>query len=145
MTLPNIAALIVEDDPDLANLLAGELGAHPAFSPIEVTTDGEAALTLFAKGFVPGLVLLDLDLPKVHGKEILRRLHEDPRFALTAVVVTGSEGVRDEGEKALLGEIWYPKPFGLEELNAVIRMAIASCEAERTRVALRRPAELAAP
>jgi len=120
----HISALVVEDDPDLATLLAGELAAEAAFNPIEVVGDGAQAMALLASGFVPGLVLLDLELPKVHGREVLSRLRADPIFSRTAVVVTGSEGAREPGEPSLPGEVFFPKPFKLDELREVIRAAV---------------------
>jgi len=114
----------------MAVLLAGELTSDPAFNPIRVTSDGEQALALLESGFVPGLVLLDLELPKVNGRQVLNRLREDPRFADTAIVVTGSEGVPDARGRGRLGEIWYPKPFKVDGLRSAIRAAIGPRHAE---------------
>ncbi len=123
-----LVALVVEDDPDLATLLEAHLALDPAYERIEMAGDGSRALTLLDSGFVPQLVLLDLELPKVHGRDVLRRLREDPRFALTVVVITGSEGRPDPSEASLPGEAWLPKPFGPEDLSVAIQMAIGRLE-----------------
>jgi CheY-like chemotaxis protein len=128
MSRHRIAALVVEDDPDLATLLEGQLALDPAYERIELAGDGSRALALLDSGFVPQVVLLDLELPKVHGRDVLRRLREDPRFARTVVVITGSEGRPDPSEASLLGEVWLPKPFGPEDLSFAIQKAVARLE-----------------
>ncbi len=131
------AALVVEDDLDLAALLIDQLAEGGSYEPIDLAGDGSQALALLDSGFAPAIVLLDLELPKVHGRDVLRRLREDPRFARTVVVVTGSDGRPGPGEASLPGEVWLPKPFGQEDLSLAIQMAVARLEPDvaRTRAA----------
>ena len=68
--------LVVEDDPDLCNLICTVLE-----DSLEVETvraeDGELALELI-RSLRPDLVLLDIGLPKVNGLEVARTIKHDP-------------------------------------------------------------------
>lgn len=99
------AILLVEDNPDDEALTLRALHKHNIGNEIVVAHDGAEALDyLFGTGrylgrdanLVPELVLLDLNLRKVSGLEVLRRLRRDPRTARLAVVVlTSSNDERD--------------------------------------------------
>jgi two-component system chemotaxis response regulator CheY len=93
--------------------------------PSTVAQDGGEALSVLARE-VPQLVLLDLELPLVHGLEVLRYLRREPRFQRTVVVVTGTRGDSGCDRTGFLpGEIWMPKPFGPDDLDLAIRIARA--------------------
>jgi two-component system, response regulator len=89
--------LLVEDNPDDEMLTLRALKKNHILNAITVAHDGAEALELiFASasggGPLPGLILLDLKLPKVDGLEVLRRLRADERTRIIPVVVlTGSK------------------------------------------------------
>ena len=72
--------LLVEDNPDDIALMLHALSDNQIANPVVVVEDGEQALqTLFgaagqAERGVPALILLDLNLPKRNGLEVLREL-----------------------------------------------------------------------
>lgn len=113
MTHPDRAILLVEDNPNDAELTLRALTKSKIANPIVVAEDGEEALDfLFARGKyaersaepLPQLVLLDLKLPKVDGLEVLRALRDDPRTRLLPVVVlTSSVEEQDLLESYSLG------------------------------------------
>lgn len=88
--------LLVEDDPDEAELALfgfGQVGRH---YDIQLVRNGEEALEfLFATGRhanraterPPSLVILDLDLPRVSGFEVLRQIRSTPEYRYTPVVI----------------------------------------------------------
>lgn len=103
------AILLVEDsDDDLALTLRAFRKARVA-NEVVVVRDGEQALDhLFGTGGLPAVVLLDLNLPKVGGLEVLRRLRADPRTALLRVVVlTTSKEEADVVQSYHLGAASY--------------------------------------
>ncbi len=93
--------LLVEDDPRDARLTVREIQAATKDTRIELARDGEEALDyLFrrgaysdrAAGHPPGLILLDLKLPKVDGLEVLKEVKTNPTTrAIPVVVLTSSK------------------------------------------------------
>jgi two-component system, response regulator len=97
--------LLVEDNPNDAELTIRALRGHKIANRIVHVEDGAAALDyLFARGEYadrdasvrPKLILLDLRLPKVDGLEVLKALKSDPGSSMTPVVVLTSS--REEGD-----------------------------------------------
>lgn len=80
-------------------------------SPLLVASNGVDALQMLRDGALPcerTLVLLDLNLPKMDGIELLRELRNDPALAtLTVVVLTTSNEDRDRVEAHQLGVAAY--------------------------------------
>jgi two-component system response regulator len=97
--------LLVEDNPNDAELSLRAFEKSKIVSEIVVARDGEEALDyLFATGahagrdlkVMPELVLLDLKLPKLDGLEVLRRMRADLRTRrMPVVVLTSSKEERD--------------------------------------------------
>lgn len=97
--------LLVEDNPDDEELTLLALEESNILNEVVVARDGVEALDyLFAAGRyadrdprrLPQLVLLDLNLPKLDGLEVLRRLRADPRTALLPVVILTSSGEEED-------------------------------------------------
>jgi two-component system response regulator len=92
--------LLVEDNPDDAELTINELKAHKMANSLIHVSDGEEALDfIFATGryagrqdalHVPKLVLLDIKMPKVDGTEVLEKLKSDARTRIIPVVMLTS-------------------------------------------------------
>lgn len=90
------AILLVEDNPDDAELTIHALKSHNLANEIVIAEDGEKALDyLFATGEfserdaedIPSLILLDLNLPKINGLQVLERLRENKTTKRVPVVV----------------------------------------------------------
>ncbi|HEX8536697.1 MAG TPA: response regulator, partial [Cystobacter sp.] len=120
--------LLVEDsDPDAEALqrLARKLSLS---WPITRVADGESALDyLFQRGAYveaprPMMVLLDLHLPGVGGREILSTLKSDARLrSLPVIIFSNSKRVEDvDGAYELGANSYLFKPSGLEELQDVV-------------------------
>ncbi|HCA25010.1 MAG TPA: two-component system response regulator [Pseudomonas sp.] len=88
--------LLVEDNPDDIALMLHALNDNRIANPVVVAEDGEQALqTLFgtneqAESGAPALILLDLNLPKRNGLEVLRELRSHPDTRLVPVVILTS-------------------------------------------------------
>jgi two-component system, response regulator len=112
--------LLIEDNPDDVALTMRALHRNNIRNEVLVARDGEEALEylLPADGVPlrPALVLLDVNLPKLGGLEVLRRIREDDRTAMLPVVVlTTSNEERDIVDSYRLGANSYvrkPVVFG---------------------------------
>ena len=96
--------LLIEDNSDDVELTLHAIKKNNITNTVEVVRDGQEALDyLFYKGkytnsthLFPGIILLDLKLPKVDGIEILRNIKTDKKLKLIPVVVlTSSKEERD--------------------------------------------------
>lgn len=110
--------LLAEDDVALAGLIAR--GLRRSALAVDVTHDGEAALDK-ARLVAYDVVVLDRELPVVHGDVVCRALHDDgsgPRI----LMLTASGSVEDRVEGLSLGaDDYLPKPFAMAELVARVR------------------------
>ncbi len=124
--------LLVEDNPDDAELTRIAFAETGERYVIRVVTDGAQALDyLFARGAhadrdpedLPALVLLDLNLPKLNGREVLHAIRENPATrALPVVVLTTSAEPLDVGGVYELGANSYiQKPVEFERFVDVVR------------------------
>ena len=121
--------LLVEDDERDVELALEAFALAGLSNPVEVVRDGAAALDfLFNRGAYahrreqpPLVVLLDLQLPKVHGLEVLSRIRQSARVGnLQVVVLTGSRESADVREAMQLGAAAYiVKPLDFKSLSSV--------------------------
>jgi len=93
--------LVEDDDVDVMNVRRAFRQFH-IMNPLFVASDGVDALSMLRSGAVPTdrrLVLLDLNMPRMNGIEMLRELRSDPSLHATPVVVlTTSDDERDKIE-----------------------------------------------
>ena len=122
--------LLVEDNPNDAELTMEALAEHHLANDVMWVHDGEEALDyLYCRGKYAGrecdelaVVLLDLKLPKVDGLQVLRTIKADERLKyMPVVVLTSSREERDLVESYKLGvNAYVVKPVDFEEfMNAV--------------------------
>lgn len=124
--------LLVEDNPDDEALTLRALKMNKLLNEVVVARDGVEALDfLFGTGTwagrdevrLPELVLLDLNLPKLNGLEVLRRIRTDERTRMLPVVIlTTSDEDRDRVESYKLGANSYiPKPVDFERFSKAVQ------------------------
>ncbi len=128
MTTP-IRVLLVEDNPGDADLTRETLLEGKLDVDIRVVVDGAQALDYllhrppYADVPLPDLILLDLNLPKLGGREVLAEIkkHEELRV-IPVVVLTSSDAEFDIAGSYQLGANCYvTKPVGLEAFQAIVR------------------------
>ena len=121
--------LLVEDNPDDEALTLRALERQDIDVPIKVVRDGAEALEyLFGEGDqsapdeLPVLMMLDLNLPKVNGLEVLRRVREDERTrTLPVVILTSSDEQSDLAQGyADHANSFVSKPIAFEEFMEAV-------------------------
>lgn len=85
-------ALIVEDDPSLNEIIA--LTLREDFE-LETCTDGDAAMELLGN-VVPQVVVLDLNIPGIHGRDVLAHIRSNKRFQRTHVIIATADSRQAE-------------------------------------------------
>ena len=127
-----VELLLVEDNPEDLKMTLRALKKANLANHIHIARDGAEALQfIFCEGEysgrkienVPKVILLDLKLPKVDGKEVLERIKSDPRTKMIPVVVlTSSKEQSDVVESYNLGVNSYiVKPVNFERFAAAVQ------------------------
>ncbi len=118
--------LLVEDNPGDVDLVTDAMREFPC--DVSVASDGVEALEFLRKegrhaGAVePDLVLLDLNLPRLSGREVLARVKEDPATRhIPVVILSSSQASRDLLETYRLhANCFVTKPVDLDEFLASV-------------------------
>jgi CheY-like chemotaxis protein len=124
-----VEVLLVEDSPADARLTIDALKQGSTPKRITVVRDGAEALNYLHKrgDFVrvprPDLVLLDLNLPKRDGLEVLREVKSDPWLrSITIIVLTTSQYEKDiQSAYELAANCYIVKPLDLDQFLAVMQ------------------------
>lgn len=118
--------MIIDDNPGDADLTRDVLEEVAADVAVEVAVDGIAALEVLEGRSTderPDLILLDLNLPRRHGLEVLQALKLDAALrSIPVVVLTSSDAPRDVAASYALGAACcVTKPTGLGAFQATVR------------------------
>ena len=125
-----LEVLLVEDDEDDVLLTREALKDSKVIVSMAVAEDGDVALQRlrrqppFQDAPVPDLILLDLNLPRVSGRQVLKELKADPALKLIPVVVlTTSQADTDVVKCYDLGANCYiTKPVDFEQFQRIIKV-----------------------
>lgn len=124
-----IEILLVEDNPADVDLTLETLSFAKIRNRLQVVEDGEQALAYlrreapFADVVRPDLILLDLNLPRKDGREVLAELKADPSLrTIPVVVLTSSDLEKDVVRSYDLGANCYvTKPVDIDQFADVVR------------------------
>jgi CheY-like chemotaxis protein len=124
-----VDVLLVEDDPGDVLMTREAFDHYKIRNELHVVTDGEQALQFvrrqgeFAGAPRPGLIMLDLNLPRRDGLEVLAELKADPELRVIPVVIlTTSQAEEDIVRSyALHANAYVTKPVDFERFIEVVR------------------------
>ena len=98
----NVEILLVEDNPGDIRLIVEVLKEGKIHNNLSVVEDGEEALAYLRRegsyqdAIVPDIILLDLNLPKINGTEVLAEIKKDPLLKyIPVIILTTSEAEQD--------------------------------------------------
>lgn len=124
-----ITILLVEDNPGDVLLVQEALASAKILNRLIVCEDGEVAMEYLHRAkdgdpelAWPGLVLLDLGLPKKDGREVLAEIKGDPKLRTIPVVVMTSSRDEEDVWKSydLQANCYVSKPVDFEQLMEVV-------------------------
>ena len=125
--------LLIEDNPDHAELLIRGFEDHPLSSRILHLSDGESALDyLLRRGYYadpkdsprPAVVLLDLRIPKVDGLEVLETIRARPELDRVAVVILSTSKAESDVMRAYTNQAnsYLVKPMDFASFTELIQV-----------------------
>lgn len=124
-----IDILLVEDNPGDARLAIEALKDSKINNTLSVVHDGEKALQYlmkeneFSNVRTPHLILLDLNIPKIDGREVLRIIKEHETLKLIPVVILTTSKAEEDIIRSyeLHANCYITKPLGLDQFLKVIK------------------------
>jgi CheY-like chemotaxis protein len=124
-----IEILLVEDNPGDVRLTVEALKEGKVRHNLRVAHDGVEALAFlrrqgaFADAVRPDLILLDLNLPRMDGREVLAEVKSDPDLKIIPVVVLTTSGAEQDIVRTyqLQANCYITKPVDLEQFITVVR------------------------
>lgn len=129
VTANPIEILLVEDNPDDANLTVDALKDGKLRNNVTVVEDGVEAMSYLRRNgrntsaVRPDLVLLDLNLPRKNGREVLAEIKQDPDLKrIPVVIMTTSKSEQDVFEAYNLhANCYVTKPVDLDQFMGVVK------------------------
>lgn len=121
--MSRISILLVEDDPDDIELMQEALKDNQIDFSLHTINHGDQVLSYLevCKKF-PEVIVLDLNLPKLHGREVLGRLKESDKFRdIPVVILTTSSSVKEKEFCISLGaSSFISKPSTVDGFNNTV-------------------------
>lgn len=124
-----LSVLLVEDDAGDVLIAREALSAGKLSTVLHVVTDGVAAMAFlrreegYASAVRPDLILLDLNLPRMSGHEVLAAIKKDPRLRRIPVVVLSTSQAHQDIAMSydLHAAVHVSKPVDFDEFAAVVK------------------------
>jgi len=124
-----IEILLVEDNPADVRLTTEMLKEEKSYNNLHVVSDGVEAMAFlrkegkYAKAPRPDLILLDLNLPKKDGREVLKEIKEDENLKIIPVVVLTVSKAEEDILRSykLHANCYITKPVDLEQFIKVAK------------------------
>ncbi|MCX5793202.1 MAG: response regulator [Elusimicrobia bacterium] len=118
--------LIVDDDENFIDTLEDGLKLKNVDAEVSVAKSAREAMDILAKG-VPSVIILDIQLPDMHGVEFLRVIRESARLKTVPVLFISAKYTEpaDRSEAMLAGAgAFFSKPIEIDELWKEIKYLI---------------------
>ena len=130
--------LIVEDDPDHADLIINELKTGDIRKEIILKKNGQEVIDYFqetdidssdGKGLQIDLIVLDLNLPKIHGMEVLKFLKNNSMYSSIPVIIFSTSSDHKTIEKAYENGVngYITKPVSYEDFVEKLKILKEYC------------------
>ncbi|MBW0252600.1 response regulator [Cellulomonas sp. PS-H5] len=129
LTSHNARVLLVEDDPGDRLLIEEVFDENGTSGNLTAVEDGELALDYlhrrgqFAQALRPDLILLDLNLPKVNGREVLADIKSDPDLTPIPVIVLTTSDAEEDVIRAYAAQAsaYVTKPLNWDDLSVAVK------------------------
>jgi DNA-binding response OmpR family regulator len=129
--MKSLKILLIEDDLDDIELLKDAFNSNKVDTTLKVITTGDlVAPYLDEPDFIPEIVILDFNLPRVHGKEILFHLRKHNNFEKIPVVVFSTSSAQEDIDYAKQNgaSAFITKPISIEGFNQAVSTILTCSE-----------------
>jgi len=124
-----VQVLLVEDSPSDAAMTIEAMNEGRIVNQVHVATDGEVAMAFlrqegpYVDAPRPDLILLDLNLPRMDGREVLREVKDDPILKTIPVIVLTTSAAEEDILKSyeLHANAYVTKPVAFEAFFSAVR------------------------
>jgi CheY-like chemotaxis protein len=129
LAVRSLQILVVDDDDADALMISEALEATDSNATVERVSDGREALDYlrregkFGSAHRPDLILLDLNMPRMDGRETLAAIKSDDRLKAIPVVILTTSGAAPDIESSYQhrANAYVTKPFGLDDFEKTVR------------------------
>ena len=130
MSVPTRTVMVVEDEPDAAELFA-EMMRVSGFQVTKLSSSTPAIAAIASER--PDLVILDIMMPDVSGLEVLRFMRHDPNLAAIPVIVVSAKSMPSDIKTGLDAgaSIYLTKPVGFLDLQKAVEQVMDQAGAAR--------------
>ena len=122
--------LLIEDDLDDIELLQEAFKSRGVQYEMEIITDGSEAVNYLRHNeHGPDIIILDFNLPKVHGREVILEIKSVPAFKNIPLVVLSTSSSKDDIEYALKNgaDKYLIKPSNMNQVDITIDAILELC------------------
>jgi CheY-like chemotaxis protein len=124
-----VEILLVEDDPGDVLITREAIDSSKVANNLSVASNGEEALAYlrrehpYEQATRPGLILLDLNLPRLDGREVLAVVKEDPDLRRIPIVILTTSSADEDVVRSydLHANAYVTKPVDFEQFMSVVR------------------------
>lgn len=122
-----IKILLIEDDLDDVELLEDTLNTNGVAYSINVVNDGNAAIEYInACSDCPDIIILDFNLPKVHGREVIKEIKLLPAFKDIPLLILTTSSAKEDMEYAYKNGAnkYLIKPVSLQQIKEMSEVIV---------------------
>lgn len=117
--------VLIEDDADDVELLQESLISHKVDHSITVLKDGSAAIQFCETAtFLPDIIIMDFNLPRIHGREVIQRIRCNEKFASVPILILSTSSSKEDIEFAYKvgADKYLVKPATIEAISETVKI-----------------------
>jgi CheY-like chemotaxis protein len=127
--MKKIKILLIEDDGDDIELLREAFDMNQVNCHIDVVTEGDRAIPFLETAHeLPDVIVMDLNLPKLHGREILAQIKASDSLATIPLVVLTTSSSQDDVKfsYAMGAKQYITKPNTIDGFNSTVKTIVSA-------------------
>ncbi len=124
-----IRILLIEDDVDDVELLQESLNSRNIPFAMNVIKDGSAAVSFCenSSDFLPDIIVMDFNLPRVHGRDVIAKIRCNGKFANIPILVLSTSSAKEDIAYAskIGADKYLIKPATIEAIQETVETIVA--------------------